>query len=148
MAGKVQYKTKHREEIIAYLESIPGKHVTVNDIMLYFRMQGKAIGAATIYRQMERLVEEGIVNKYFIDENSSACFEYVGDVPEHKGLSCFHCKCEKCGKLIHLECGELQMIREHLAGHHGFDLDPFRTVFYGVCNECKASFGEEAAQDQ
>ena len=57
----------------------------------------------------------------------------------HRGPgTCFHCKCEKCGKLIHLHCEELQEIQSHLLGEHGFQLDPRRTVLYGLCEGCRA----------
>ena len=49
------------------------------------------------------------------------------------------CKCEKCGKLTHMHCEELEGIGEHLYEHHGFVLNPLRTVFYGVCEDCAAS---------
>ena len=95
-----------------------------------------AISKATIYRQLESLVDEGILNKYVLDPNSPACFEYV-DENSHAGPDvCFHCKCEKCGKLIHLHCDELKEIQNHLYNEHRFRMDPIRTVFYGLCDEC------------
>ena len=32
---------------------------------------------------------------------------------------------------------ELDQIGGHLFKEHGFKLDPLRTVFYGVCDECR-----------
>ena len=72
------YKTRQREEIAAYLASIPGKHVTAGDVCAHFQAQGSAIGAATVYRQLERMVRDGEVQKYIIDEQSSACFAWLG----------------------------------------------------------------------
>ena len=132
---KSQYKTKHREELIAYLETVPGSHVTVSDVCAYFQAQGKPMGTATVYRQMERLVSEGMVNKYIIDANSPACFEYIGHQEHCCEPVCFHCKCEKCGVLIHLHCDELEGIAAHLKEHHRFILNPMRTVFYGICDQ-------------
>ena len=40
------------------------------------------------------------------------------------------------GKHIHLHCEELAMIQGHLMEHHQFLLNPMRTVFYGVCEQC------------
>ncbi len=133
-----QYQTKQRAEILAYLESIPGRHVTAGDICAHFRAHGKAVGTATVYRQLEHMVSEGLVRKYIVDETSSACFAYTGAEP-HRGERCYHCKCEKCGQLIHLECEELNSLGAHLLESHGFRLDPMRTVFYGVCAACGAA---------
>ena len=138
MNPRPKYKTKQREKLISYLERVPGKHITAGDVCEVLRQDGAAIGQSTVYRQLESLVEEGILNKYIIDEKSPACFEYVR--PESHGGTgpCFHCKCEKCGRLIHLHCEEMQEIRNHLMGEHGFRLDPLRTVLYGICEECMA----------
>lgn len=136
MNSKAAYKTKQKEELMEYLTGNPGEHFTVSDVCEYFRSKGRPIGQTTVYRQIERLVDEGLVNKYNIDSNSPACFEYMGpDSHVEQGI-CFHCKCEKCGKLIHLHCEELEEMVVHMKGEHGFLLDPRRTVFYGVCEEC------------
>ena len=136
MSEKTRYKTQQRAEIDAYLESVPGKHMTAADICAHFREQGRPIGTSTIYRQLERMIDAGLVKKYVIDQNSPACFEYVGGGRGESG-SCFHCKCEKCGKLIHLHCGEMELIEEHLLSRHGFFWNPMRTVFYGICGDCR-----------
>lgn len=130
------YKTRHREDLMEYFEKTGANHFTVNDVCEYFKSRGSAIGTATVYRQLEKMVDEGIVNKYIIDANSPACFEYIGEHMHHD--VCFHCKCEKCGKLIHLHCEELKAIGSHLKQEHDFVLDPKRTVFYGICSECAA----------
>ena len=136
------YKTRQREEIAEYLASIPGQHVTAGDICAHFKDQGRAVGTATVYRQLERMIAEGTVQKYIIDESSSACFAYLG--ADACAERCYHCKCERCGRLIHMECAELNHIASHLQADHGFRLNPMRTVFYGVCADCA---GKEEAED-
>ncbi|WP_034784882.1 Fur family transcriptional regulator [Eubacterium xylanophilum] len=135
--SRSKYKTKQRDVILSYLKTVPGQHITASDACLYFKEQGIAIGQSTIYRQLENLVDEGILNKYIIDANTPACFEYIQREEHCDHDVCFHCKCEKCGKLIHMHCDELKEIGEHLMSHHEFKLDPKRTVFYGVCEDCR-----------
>ena len=137
MAKKAQYKTKQMTELLTFLKSVPDSHVTVNDISSYFKDQGIQIGTTTVYRHLERLVSEGVVAKYVVDGTSSACFEYIGEQEHAPAPSCYHCKCEKCGKLIHLHCDEVESLRQHMAEHHDFEMDSLRTVFYGVCSECR-----------
>lgn len=132
---------------MAYLESIPGRHVTAAQVYEELKKQDCAIGNTTVYRYLERLVDEGMVNKYMIDANSPACFEFVGKQMHQGKGSCFHCKCEKCGKLIHLHCEELEMIASHLQKEHQFTLDPLRTVFYGSCEECTMASAKETGGD-
>lgn len=132
-----QYKTKQMEEILAYLKSVQGSHVTVNDICGHFKKEGIAVGTTTVYRNLERMVHQGLVAKYTIDATSSACFEYIGSREGCGQPDCFHCKCEKCGKVIHLHCGEVMSFGQHVLEHHDFEMDSQRTVFYGVCGECR-----------
>ena len=138
MAVKVQYKTKHYQEIMDYLKTIPGKHVTASEICSHFKEAGSTIGTATVYRQLERLVSEGLIVKMIVDENTGACFVYEGDGIQAGTADCFHCKCVKCGKLIHMECREVMMIAQHMKEHHDFIMDTGRIVFYGTCGKCYA----------
>jgi len=113
-----------------------GRHFTAEDVSAYFQKKNISIGIATIYRQIEKFVAMGVVQKYFLGEQNAACFEYMGEEC-HKEVSHFHLKCEKCGTLIHLECHDLEQLSSHLMAEHGFALDPFRTVFYGLCENCR-----------
>lgn len=122
--------------LVSYLKSVQGIHITAGDVCEYFQKQSKPIAQATVYRQLEKLVDEGIVNKYVFDSSSPACFEYVDENSHEDAQICFHCKCEKCGRLIHLSCEELEAIQNHIFKEHRFFMDPKRTVFYGICDEC------------
>ncbi len=135
MSAKSSYRTKQQEELLQYLQATPGQHHTVLQIREYFFQKDRPIGISTIYRQLERFVDEGSVRKYVLESGDSACYEYI----EKADLcaSHFHCKCIKCGKLIHLDCEELEKTKSHLLQEHGFNLDPCRTVFYGTCSECR-----------
>ena len=142
MNSRAKYKTRQREILLDYLRSAAGGHITAGDVCAYFKSQGAAIGQSTVYRQLESLVDEGIVNKYVIDGSSPACFEFVGAESHMDADICYHCKCEKCGKLLHLHCDELEGMQSHLYSEHRFRLNPLRTVFYGVCEQCMQRGGE------
>ena len=134
---KGTYRTRQKEELAEYLKSTKGRHITAGDIVMHFQSQGKNIGTATVYRQLDRMVEEGLVTKYNIDENTSACYEFIDPINNCHHPVCYHCKCEKCGKLFHLECIELNHLRDHMEEEHGFRIDPARTVIYGLCADCR-----------
>lgn len=132
---KLNYKTKQRDFLMDFVKSTKGNHFTVEDVKSYCDLKNVLIGTATIYRSLEKMISEHKINKYLIDEKSAACFEYVGEENETQE-SHFHLKCESCGKLIHLECHDLDEIKNHLLADHGFSLNSFKTVFYGKCKEC------------
>lgn len=127
------YKTKQRALIIAYMKNCPLPHVTAGDIVAHLRGAGEAVGAATVYRQLEKMVEAGIVRKYIME--NCACYQYVGS-----GEHChehFHLKCLSCGQLLHVNCSLLSSLAPHILEHHGFEVDNSRTVMYGLCRECR-----------
>lgn len=134
--AKAPYRTRQMTELLAFLKSVQGSHVTVTDICDYFHQKGIAVGTTTVYRNLEKMVQEGLVAKYVVDGTSSACFEYTGGHKEEE-TSCYHCKCEKCGKLIHLQCHEVELLKLHILEHHDFEINSQRTVFYGICSECR-----------
>ena len=137
LLASTRYQTKQREMLLSYLQTVPNVHVTAAEVCDHLKSQGAPIGKSTVYRQLESLVNEGILQKYTVDGISPACFAYIGTDCQKAGDSCFHCKCEKCGRLIHLRCDELKAVGVHLNGEHGFQLDPVRTVFYGLCENCR-----------
>ena len=142
MAEKTQYRTRQREDILSFLRTTAGGHFTAADVCEHFRAQGRAIGTATVYRQLERLTGEGQVKKYILSDNGGACFEYIDPEQCCRKPVCYHLKCETCGRLIHAACQEITGLEDHLLARHGFRIDPNRTVFYGVCQACREA--EEA----
>lgn len=139
METKSHYKTRHSEQIVEYLQSMPGRHVTAGEVCTHFAGLGISIGKVTVYRQLERLVEEGLVTRYTVDGTTGACYAYTGQEDAPCEETCYHCKCERCGALIHLHCDEVEHLNRHMLAHHGFALDARRTVFYGICADCRAA---------
>lgn len=132
---KVEYKTRQKDLLFSYFQKMKGKHFTAEDALSYFAKKDINIGIATIYRGLEKFVADGTLQKYFIDDHTAACFEYSGEKCSADEKH-FHLKCEGCQKLFHLECEELTDISEHLQKEHKFYLNPYRTVFYGLCKNC------------
>ena len=132
---KNEYQTKQKTQILSYLEENATRHVTAGELMHALVERGTPVGAATVYRQLERLEAQGLVRRYTLDDRGSACWQYAGE-----GACChshFHLKCTACGQLFHLECSHIAEIYSHVAAEHSFQIDPSRTVFYGICWECR-----------
>ncbi len=128
------YTTKQGQAVIDYLKSQEGKHPTAPQIAEHFTENETAIGRTTIYRQLDKLVRQGLVRKYIFDENIGACFQYVGedcDTEEH-----YHLKCEKCGKLTHVENSTIPSVERGILANYAFEVDVGKTVFYGKCKSC------------
>ncbi|MCM1219325.1 MAG: transcriptional repressor [Lachnospiraceae bacterium] len=130
----MKYHTSQKEKLLEFLVSNKEKHTNVQEISAYLRSEGTPVGTATIYRQLDSLVDSGVVRKFVIDGKTGACYQYIDD--EKQCREHFHLKCLCCGRLIHLECSQLMDISRHIAEHHGFEIDQSQTVFYGRCSDC------------
>lgn len=130
-----EYKTKQKEILLDYLTENKDIHLTAGEIVAHLREIGHPLGISTVYRRLDKLVASGLVRKYIVDENSSACYQYIGG----SGECCehFHLKCNNCGKLIHMDCSLLRQISSHMEQKHGFVIDNTKTLLYGVCSECR-----------
>ena len=144
MKREAGYNTKQKEKLVDFLINNKDKHTTVQEISAYLSTEGSPLGTATIYRQLDKLVESGVVRKFVIDGKTGACYQYIEN--EHECREHFHLKCLRCGRLIHLNCDHLMSINKHIEEHHGFIIDPSQTVFYGRCTDCSAGVSETDEQ--
>ncbi len=128
------YKTRQDRLLRECLASMAGRHTTAAELCAALGERGEKVGRATVYRRLERLVEEGTARKYVSGPGVPACYAWAGKAPSGAGV--FHGYCEGCGAVLHLHCGQLAGVARHLARSHRFRLDPSRTVFYGTCAKC------------
>ena len=73
------YNTRQKENLLTYLINNKNKHTNVQEISAFLSSEGTPVGVATIYRQLDRLVEQGLVRKYAFDGKTSACYQYIED---------------------------------------------------------------------
>ncbi len=128
------YKTRQRGIIENALKQTSG-HITVDALVLKLSEQGESVGRTTVWRCLERLAEEGRVRKY-VHTGDGTCYQYI-DGSAHC-FEHFHLKCEKCGRLIHMQCDTMEKLSQHIEQGHNFKINPLKTVFYGICGECGA----------
>lgn len=126
---KSDYQTKQKKAIIDFLEAAEG-HLTAAQILSGLKQKGLSIGTATVYRQLEKLEESGLVRKFITE--GSACYQ----LSRHDCENHFHLKCTRCGELFHIDCDFLLKLAPHIAEHHNFKVDNCRTVMYGTCEKC------------
>ncbi len=108
-----------------------GKHFSADDLYNLLLKEGEKIGRTTVYRQLERLVAEGIACK-INREDAVSCYSYaLGDCASH-----YHLVCTDCGGLTHLSCHHVEALCSHIESEHGARIDTARTVFYGLCATC------------
>ncbi|MDR1131146.1 MAG: transcriptional repressor [Oscillospiraceae bacterium] len=128
------YNTKQSEAVLACLAKHKDEYITAAQIGEHFQKSGDPVSRTTIYRQLERLVQEGRARKYTFDGTQGACFRYA-EQPENE-QDFYHLKCEGCGGIFHLKCDEVDHVSRHIFETHAFQVNDSKTVFYGKCNMC------------
>ena len=91
MNKQIGYKTKQRKIINESIKAFGEKHFTVDTLCDALSKTGESVGRTTVYRCLEKLCDEGILQKYAATAGSSGCYQHVegGHCHEH-----FHLKCE------------------------------------------------------
>lgn len=133
------YRTKQRALVLSLLQRAGDRHLTADEIARSLAEEGNPVGRTTVYRCLDRLVEQGAVRKFLLGEGESACYQYQsGECHSH-----YHLKCSRCGALLHLECSYLDGMAAHLREEHRFAIDPAKIVLYGLCDRCLAQQKEK-----
>jgi Fur family ferric uptake transcriptional regulator len=127
------YNTKNGKAIISYLASVKDMFVTAAQIAGHLQKEQGAVSRPTIYRQLEKLVDEGKIRK-FLFGGMSSCFQYVD--PDEFECEYYHLKCEVCEGIFDLKCDEVEHVSRHIFEDHAFQVDDKKTVFYGKCKTC------------
>ena len=136
MNSTTSYKTRQKDQVLECLIINKDRHITADEIMDSLNRTNRKVGKATVYRHLDRLVSEGTVRKYFVDEGKGSSYQYQyvdsADTCSHH----YHLKCMDCGKLIHLDCKYLGEMDSHIKEKHDFYVDHIKTVLYGQCATC------------
>ncbi len=128
------YMTGPKKQILDFFAAHKDRHFTVDQIVEALSTAEVRPGKSTVYRQVSRLWEDGIIRRFESATADSFVYQYaVGEDCEHH----FHLKCASCGMLLHMECDKLTEVREHIKKDHGF-LIGGSSVIYGVCKKCAA----------
>ncbi len=122
------YKTKQKDLIINEIKK-QNHEFMIKDI--YNELNGK-VGLTTIYRMIDKLVGEGLLNKT-IGENNITYYQYL-EKCNHENH--FYLRCEKCGNIIHVDCDCITELMSHIAKEHEFKINNEHIVINGICSKC------------
>ncbi|MCI8967338.1 MAG: transcriptional repressor [Lachnospiraceae bacterium] len=141
-----KYHTKSRDAIMTYLDMHREHSFSAYDVNAYMRENGIQVNLTTIYRNLDKLTESGVIMKY--KTAGDECCRYQCARPHAQCHEHIHMQCRACGKILHLECGFMEEIVRHLYEHHRFALECAGSVLMGVCAECRTKMNDsEGAGD-
>ena len=121
--------------MLDYLMDNCERTVTISDISNYLKEMQCEVNITTIYRYMDKLINEQKVIKYVAEKGKQATFQYV-DTGRHC-TDHLHLKCIQCGSIVHLECEFMTSIAEHIKQEHAFEIQCKNSIIYGYCKACR-----------
>lgn len=124
----MSYNTKQKDKILEIIQK-QEKQFTVKDI---YNDLNKEIGLTTIYRLIDNLVDTKRLNKY-IGKDNITYYEYLEKCENNNH---FFLKCDKCGRLIHIDCDCIIDLYNHILKKHNFIPNKDNIIINGICNNC------------
>ena len=128
----MSYVTKQYQAVLQCLEARDSAAFTAAELAEDLRLAGHPVGLATVYRQLDKLETAGVVHKVPTEEG--ALYQRCPHPAADHG--CFLLRCEACGRILHLDCPQLEELYRHLEASHHFRIDPSRTILTGRCQHC------------
>lgn len=118
-------RTEQRNAIVAALRDC---ETAVTAQELHGRLEG--VGLATVYRNLQRLADEGEADTLRRD-NGEQAFLLCGGGHHH------HLTCRSCGRVEQVRDCELDAWAKSVARRHGFTNVEHRAELVGVCWRCR-----------
>ncbi|HHU48179.1 MAG: Fur family transcriptional regulator [Caldicoprobacterales bacterium] len=118
--------TRQRESILAVLSEEGHQLLSAREIFKKVLKNGGCTNFSTVYRNLELLMQEGIVRKVELNRDA-ACYE-LSNCEEHH----HHLVCTKCGNIqvtSYCPLDELQDEDGFVPTEHHFEI-------YGYCKDC------------
>lgn len=132
--NKTSYATEKRFKILEFLKQNSDQDVTTKDIQSYMESIDEKVNLTTIYRYLDKLEEEGQLLKRPSDKGKTCAFQYIN--PDSTCQNHLHLKCKNCKKIIHLDCGFMKQLEQHIYNHHHFALECNTSMLFGLCESC------------
>lgn len=129
MQKRTNYNTKQKDEILDTIKKM-NKAFLIKE--LYVKLNEK-VGLTTIYRFIDKMVENEELYKY-IGEDNNTYYQYLEkcDCNNH-----FYLKCINCGNMIHVDCDCIKELSNHITKEHNFIPNKENIIINGICSKCK-----------
>ena len=89
------YQTKQQQAVLRCLQLRAEECLSAADLSEELRHGGLTVGLATVYRQLDKLTQQGLVHKVTTEEG--ALYQYCPQAGHPH--DCFLLRCEGCGRM-------------------------------------------------
>ncbi len=115
-------------------------HVDADDLLAAMRERGVKISRATVYRNLDLLVDCDLVRKHRLGRDRYL-YEHL-----HPGQRHDHLVCRECGRVVEFMSPGIRALQREICKAHGFDPSEQTLQITGCCLVCAGgSEGRSAA---
>jgi len=129
------YHSKGIQIIEEFVKKNPEQIFCASQIRDYVKNEGKKMDNATIYRSLDRMVEDKRLMSFRPDDEDCVFYQYVAEEThchEH-----FHVRCRKCGRVIHLDDEFADCFMSEIEKKYGFLVCTEASSISGLCEKCR-----------
>ena len=134
MMNTVRRNTKQLSIILDTIKRMP-RHFTAEDVYKEVKKENPSVGQATVFRNMNKMAEEGILLRIEVPGGASR-YELIE--PKH-----YHAKCMVCGNLFDVEMDYIPDLENKIKDAHGFVFSGHDIIFTGICSSCRKKQEED-----
>lgn len=128
-----EYQTLQRRALLAFFQAHRTCCYSIDELME--QLSGEAcISRSAVYRNLDKMTREGLLTKALEPSGRKALYRYA---PCEAACDRVHLRCEKCGRVMHLQSPTDESDLSALLEKSGFELDEHATVLLGLCKGCK-----------
>jgi Fe2+ or Zn2+ uptake regulation protein len=128
-------RSRQRESV---KEAILGcyDHPTAEEVFWTVRATDPRISLATVYRNLDKLVDEGLVDKFVVPDQPD---HYDPVRQEH-----YHARCLGCGRIFDIDMVIKRKMARLVRRQTGVEMTSLQIIAEGWCRRCKCKQGKEA----
>jgi len=124
-------QTRQRTAVLALLEQQDGFR-SAQDLHALLRERGDAVGLATVYRALQALVDDGLLD-VLRGGDGEASYRRCSPVHHH------HLVCRSCGTTVEVADAPVERWAARVAAEHGFADVSHQVEVFGTCTACAAA---------
>jgi Fur family ferric uptake transcriptional regulator len=106
-----------------------GGFASAQEIHQFMQREGESIGLTTVYRSLQSLVNDQIVD-LLRREDGEAIYRLCGESHHH------HLVCKSCGETIEIQGGAIESWAKKVAKSYGFREVDHTAEIFGICRKC------------
>ena len=121
--------TEQRRVLLDVVRSLK-THPTADEIYVLVKQRLPRISLAAVYRNLERMAEQGLIRKVVVDDGP---MRFDGTLETHD-----HVRCTACGRIEDVGPTVTRGKYRKVSEETGYEILGHQVVYYGLCPRCRA----------